>query len=217
MKNLLSVILEPTDRLLIAPGSNGLAESYCGCTFQEVVYNGQQWSNSVAAFMRDFPEVDVVRPLRVWGPIYDVMGCTLYKLTGRDLPANVEYQFLEKENMKADEYNEFIKEPLMFIVERFLPRVFAEVEKGSARSQIAYLKGGIAYMLNREYNKKKENFAEEVLGTPIAMKGSMLAPLDFIGNVFRGLKGLLMDLYRQTDKVLEPKQVNMIVKNVSAG
>ncbi|HEY3423438.1 MAG TPA: uroporphyrinogen decarboxylase family protein [Negativicutes bacterium] len=212
--------LEPTDRVSIAPGSNDFAGTYGGRPYQEAIYKQpNQWCDSVEAFMKDFPEVDVVRPLRIWGPIYDVLDCTLYKLSGRDLSPDIEYQFVEKENMKADEYDAFINDPLMFTVERYLPRVFAETQKGSGRSHVAYLKAGIAYMLNREYSKQKGDFAEHVLGTPIAMKGALNAPFDFVGNAFRGLNGILMDTFRQPDKVTEACEVvvPLMVKLALAG
>ena len=198
-----AIALEPIDRMPIAPGSNSFAETYSGHTFQQIVYEGEAWNEAVRDFLRDFPQVDVVRPLRIWGPIYDVMDSKLYRMTGRDLPPDVQYQYVEQEYMKGDEYDVFIENPLKFIVERFFPRVFGEMaESGSWRSNMAFLKGGIAYVLRREHNRKKVEFAEKVLGAPLAMSGSALAPFDFLSDVFRGLRGITTDLYRQPEKVL---------------
>ena len=46
-----------------------------------------------------------------------------------DLPPNVQFQFIEGERMKADEYDLLISNPAEFLLERVLPRVFNELKE----------------------------------------------------------------------------------------
>lgn len=79
-----AIALEPTDRIPIAAGSNYFAEVYSGNTNQETIYDPDKWLQAELAFCRAFPEVDVLRDNRVWGPLFDAVGLRTYKLPGRD-------------------------------------------------------------------------------------------------------------------------------------
>ena len=115
-----AITLEPTDRIPIAPGSNYFAEVYSGNTNQETIYDPDKWLRAELAFCRDFPEVDVLRDNRIWGPHFDAVGLKTYKLPGRDLPPRVQFQFVEEEYMKADEYDLLIENPVEFLFQRWL-------------------------------------------------------------------------------------------------
>ncbi len=139
-----TMALEPTDRIPIAPAMNYLAEVYTGKNNQEIIYDPQKYLQAEMDFAREFPETDVLRVNRIWAPICDVLDLKTYKLPGRDLPIYGQFQFVEEEYMKADEYNLLIKNPAEFMMETFIPRIFGEMSKGPARSHYALLKAGIA-------------------------------------------------------------------------
>lgn len=120
-----AIALEPTDRIPIAPGSNYFAEVYSGNTNQETIYDPEKWLRAELAFCRDFPEVDVLRNNRIYGPLFDAVGLKTYKLPGRDLPPGDQFQFVEEEYMKADEYDILIERPVEFLFDRWLPRISA--------------------------------------------------------------------------------------------
>lgn len=198
-----AIALEPTDRIPIATGSNYFAEVYSGNTNQETIYDSQKWLQAEETFIRDFPEVDVLRNNRIWAPLYDAVGCKTYKLPGRDLPAKGQFQFHEEEYMKADEYDVLINDPVEFMLERYIPRVLgATAEKGSARANMAFLKGGMAQMMMSDIMRNRSIYLQNKLGMPQPMTGAFLAPFDVISDAMRGLRGILLDIYRQPDKVL---------------
>jgi uroporphyrinogen-III decarboxylase len=199
-----AIALEPTDRIPIAPGTNYFAETYAGFTNQDIIYDSEKWLQAEIAFCKDFPGVDVLRNNRIWGPLYDAVGNKIYKLPGRDLPKNVQLQFVEDEYMKADEYDMFIRNPVEFMMECFLPRISSEFsQKGSMRSQLAMLKGGMAYMMMSSIMKNRALYLEKELGMPQPTAGWMLAPFDVFGDCLRGLQGMMLDIFRQPDKILE--------------
>lgn len=199
-----AIALEPVDRIPIAPGSNYFAEVYSGNTKQETIYDSEKWLQGEIAFIRDFPETDTLRNNRIWGPLFDAVDLKTYNLPGRDLPPNVQFQFVEKEYMLPDEYDVLIKNPLEFMFDRFFPRVFGEfAEKGSIRSYMAFLKGGMAHVMMGQIMRNRSLVLQNQFGMPQPMTGFFLAPFDCLSDVFRGLKGIIIDLYKRPDKVLE--------------
>lgn len=198
-----TIALEPTDRMPIATGTHYYAEVYSGNTNQETIYDSEKWLQAEEAFIRDFPEIDVLRNNRVWAPLYDAVDSKNYKLPGRDLAAKGQIQFVENENMKADEYDLLINNPVELMMERFIPRAMGEMaEKGSLRSNMAFLKAGMAQVMLTQIMKNRALVLQTKLGMPQPMTGFFLAPFDALSDGLRGLKGVLLDMYRQPNKVL---------------
>lgn len=163
---------------------------------------------------KHFPEVDVLRNNRIWAPLYDAIGCKTYKLPGRDLNSKTQFQFVEEEYMKADEYDILINNPVEFMMDRFLPRALGDMaETGSIRSRMAFLKGGMAQVMMGQVMKNRSLYLQEKLGMPQPMTGAFVAPFDVIADAMRGLRGILLDIYRQPDKVLEA--CDMIVHEIA--
>ncbi len=199
-----AIALEMPDRIPISAGSNFFAEVYAGNTKQEFLDNSDQWFESDRRFVNDFPEVDNLRSGRLWAPAIDAVGWNLYKIPGRDISPDVQFQFLEGERMKSDEYDLLINNPAEFIFERVLPRVFNEFKKrGSMRSYIAFLKGGMAAVMLGNLMRSRAEHLEKELGMPLPMAGSMPAPFDYFADGLRGLNGIMIDIFRQPDKVME--------------
>lgn len=199
-----AIALEKTDRMPIATGSNYFAEVYTGNTKQQTIYDPEKWLQAEAAFIRAFPEIDSLRNNRIYGPLFDSVGCKTYKLPGRDLPPNNQFQFIEAEYMKADEYDLLVGDPVGFMLERFLPRVLGEFSNpGSKRSYMALLKGGMAHMMMADVMKRRSIYLQEQYGMPQPMTGAFLAPFDAIADAMRGLHGIMMDMFRQPEKLLQ--------------
>ncbi len=199
-----AIALEATDRIPISAGSNYFAEVYSGKTNQEFMYDNKNWMTADKKFTEDFPEVDSYRSGRFWAPISDTVGFNLYKLPGRELPPNVQFQFVEGERMKADEYDMFINHRAEFLFDRFLPRALDEFkEKGSIRSYMAFLKGGMAQMMFGGMLRERGMYMQNELGIPSAMAGVFLAPFDYLADGLRGLRGIMLDVRRQPDKIKE--------------
>ena len=77
--------------------------------------------------------------------MYDALGNHNYKLPGRDLKADTQFQFVEKDYMLADEYDELVKDPLAFMIGKLCPRIHGEMEGPfTIRMANAILKAGLA-------------------------------------------------------------------------
>jgi hypothetical protein len=129
---------------------------------------------------------------------------------GIDVAADVAFQYREPAEdaafMKREEYDELIADPVRFLYETWLPRVSTEVSaKGtptSYRNNLSFVKGGMA-MLDYFYafGPQVERMRAEC-GTVSAINGMLKAPLDILGDKFRGYIGLAFDLMEIPEKVL---------------
>lgn len=199
-----AIALKMPDRIPISAGSLYFAEVYAGNTNQEFIYDSNKWQQSDKKFTDDFPEVDAYRSGRFWAPVHDAVGYNMYKIPGRDLTARNQFQFVEGERMKADEYDLFINNRVEFLMDRFLPRAFDEFkERGSIRSYMAFLKGGMAQMMMGAKMRERGIFLQNELGMPSSMGGVFLAPFDYLADGLRGLRGIMLDVRRQPDKLKE--------------
>ncbi|MFC1905361.1 uroporphyrinogen decarboxylase family protein [Chloroflexota bacterium] len=161
------------------------------------------------------------------GKIYDILDYKLYAWPGHSMPKTAkEFQFMEGEYMKADEYNALIKDPSDFWMRTYLPRVFGSFEPFRSFSSLTdiieiptaqlmplampevqatlqklidagqELSGYIKTM--KEFDKKGLE-----MGFPVQHSMFAKAPFDTLGDTMRGTQGIMKDMYRQPDKLLE--------------
>ena len=198
-----AIALEPVDRVPIATGSNTFAEGYAGHTKQEIVYDPEKWLDTEIKTCKDFPALDVLRDNRFYAPLYDSIGCHDYKMPGRDLKADTPIQFVEKEYMTADDYDEFIDNPTAFMIGTFCPRIHSELEGDyTIRKANALVKAGLAQAAIGAHMRRRTQVLAEECGMPQPTGGAFLAPLDALSDCLRGMKGIMMDMRRRPDKVL---------------
>ncbi len=198
-----AIALEPVDRVPLATGSNYFAEVYAGYTKQEVIYDPEKWLASEIKFCEDFPAIDVLRDNRIYGPLYDALGNHNYKLPGRDLPPDTQFQFVEKDYMKAEEYDELIDNPTAFMINKLCPRVHHELEGDyTVRKANALVKAGMAQAMLGGHMKRRTQVLADQCGMAQPMAGFFLAPLDALSDTLRDMKGIMRDMRRLPDKVL---------------
>ena len=130
--------------------------------------------------------------------------------------------------MKADEYDALIHDPSNFFSNTYFPRIFGALEPFQMLPALT----GILEMYGVAYNfipfgvppvqgalKTLMEAGNEVmkwLGTIMAwnmettaagfvslLGGFTKAPFDVIGDTLRGTKGIMLDMYRQPDKLLQ--------------
>ena len=135
------------------------------------------------------------------------------------------FQYLDREYMTPDEYDDFLFDPTGFYIQKYLPRVAGAFEGFDKLPNFA----GLHYfrlvfgIRNFALPEVKESFqkiveaAEEVnilaghhtdwvqkiaaSGFPLANGVSAVSPYDFIADYFRGATGMMKDLYRKKDKL----------------
>jgi len=180
------------------------------------------------------------------GRVYDILDFKNHKWPGHGIPPNSMMQYIEGEYMKADEYEYFLEDPSDFQMVVYLPRVMGMLK--SFQKLPSFRDIGDSYFVHNlamygtpevqaafsalvEAGKEVIRWRKVVmeLGEKVLAKGlpSFFAPLpgtppeapfDFIGNHHRGTIGIMTDMYRQPDKLLEAleKVTQMTVRRVAS-
>ena len=202
---------------------------YAGISPQEAMYDYDKCCMAFKKFVLDF-DADVDPGAVGIGPgkVYDILDYKLYSWPGHGVPPEQPYQANEGEYMKADEYDALIDDPSNFFSNTYLPRVFGALE---GFKMLPTLTGileiyGVAFNfipfglppVQATYKALFEAGAEALkwagavggtgaemtaAGYPSAWGGFTKAPFDVIGDTLRGTRGIILDMYRQPDKLLE--------------
>ena len=223
-----AIKLEEPDRVpcQIPPGS--FPAYYAGYDLKTVTYDYNKMKEAYLKFALDF-DTDSAggAGFAFPGRAYDTLGYKLYKWPGHGLDDHISmFQFVEDKYMKADEYDAFINNPADFILRYFLPRTyeaFAPMEKMPSLSSLHGISRQIlntAHMpdfrnmfktiekAGREMESWESVVAEcdritQEEGFPNPGGALALAPFDTVADLLRGTRGVVTDMFRRPEKLLE--------------
>ncbi len=224
-----AIQLKVPDRVpIVASFSYFPARYVSGVTCEDAFYNPQKWIAACKKTIADFGPDNYTIQMNISGPVMDALGSMQLLLPGHGTSADHSHQFVEREYVKADEYAAFLADPSDFAIRVFLPRIFSKtrgLEKLPPLSDLIGGQGvtGVAEMLTlpelqetmqsvvkagEETAKWRElisAFGKDMadLGFPASRTATSWAPFDLIPDMLRGMKGTMLDMYRQPDKVLE--------------
>ena len=200
-----------------------------GMTVQEAMYD---YDNCVAAFRKfvlDFqPDMHIGAAAPGPGKFYEILDYKLYAWPGHGVAPEHSYQCIEEEYMKAEEYDLFLTDPSFYFRNFYLPRVFGALEGftmlppltgilemyGVAFNFIPYalppVQGTFKALFEAGAEAMKWAMAMggldgelKSLGFPNILGGFTKAPFDVFGDTLRGTRGIIMDMYRQPEKLLQ--------------
>jgi hypothetical protein len=200
---------------------------YAGITYQEMFYDRQKCVRAHEKFAVEMePDAFHCLPFDS-GAAMDAIGTRAFKWPGHGLGPNTGHQYVEDEYMMADEYDSFLQNPTDFIVKKYLPRTCAPLEVfrdgpgmlnylGFSRGRVSPLLSEPAFVeacravyrasqAAREWDVTWRDFVKDIedRGYPaITVAGYGQAPFDFFSDHFRGMKGIMLDMMRQPDKLL---------------
>lgn len=158
------------------------------------------------------------------------------------------YQCKEKEYMSVEDYDAFLKDPSSYFLTDYVPETFGALEGLAQFSDFTNLTAGIAgvhpYLLPfglppvRQALETLLEAGEEALrwqqivggtvddivasGYPQSFGGITIAPYDMLGDTVRGTRGIMMDLKRRPDTLMEalerltPKAIDMAIGSAYA-
>ena len=223
-----AIQLKVPDRVPILPNFRFFAAKYVGMTCEETFYDYDKWMMANRKVLTDFEPDMYFSPMCAPGAAYETLDVKQVKVPGHGVSPDHSWQFVEGEYMKAEEYDAFLEDPSDYIVRTYLPRVHGALEpfqmlpslklllfgfrsvnllKVLARPEVqgafeALLKAG---RQASRFVSGMSSFDEEMtkLGFPGFAKSHVNAAFDVIGDVVRGMRGVMLDMYRQPDKLLE--------------
>ena len=222
-----AVHLKKPDRIPIIFEFGYFIARYAGITYQDLLYEPMKCTAAYRKAVTDFePDAFHCLPFDS-GPAMEAIDSLVVRWPGHGLSSNQSHQYIESEFMLADEYDAFLEDPTGFLFKSYLPRIcgtlnsfkefpdmlsFMGVARGKIGGVVAFPEFAAAcqaiYQTARigvEWDGVWRDFVKEIesAGYPaITLVGFGQAPFDFFSDHLRGMKGIMLDMYRQPDKLL---------------
>lgn len=161
------------------------------------------------------------------GPSLEALGYRQLQWPGHGVGEHQPFQYLDREYMKVEDFDDFLLDPTGFYLHTYLPRIasaFEGFQKLPKFPGLFYFRiiTAMRAFANPEVQQalasairageEAERFVQHhveftsrmtALGYPLINGGSSGAPYDVIADYFRGARGMMTDLYRNRDKLLE--------------
>jgi hypothetical protein len=223
------VALKQPDRMPTAMFCTFFLAKYGGVSHRQLMYDYATAKQLGERAILEL-EPDMHNPLLLnvaMGPILDATGYKQLNWPGHGVADDQPYQYLDKEYMTPEEYDEFIFDPTGFYLRKYLPRVMGAFEgfeelpdlpglhymrlvggiRGFARPRVrAALERVIkAAEVVDDFARQHGAFTGRMasLGFPTSHISTSVSPYDLLGDYFRGATGMMKDLFRKKDKLLE--------------
>lgn len=224
-----AIQLKAPDRVPLITSGAFFPARYAGITFQKAMYDYDELAAAWKKYATDFQPDMIHQPFTssALGPLLEILDFKQLLWPSHGVAPDVSFQFVEGEPMKAEEYDAFLFDPSDFMLRSYLPRVCGAL---ASLKDLPYI-GGLYYTRAltgisafgipevaraletlvkagaeaQRMQAKAASFSEDLkaLGFPIAVSGSVYAPFDYIGDYFRGTRGIMLDMYRRPEKLLK--------------
>jgi uroporphyrinogen-III decarboxylase len=221
---------EEPDRVPVLLPAGNYPAYYAGHDLKKVMYDYEALRSSWSRFLHDFYDsMDSFSGIGLIhsAPTLELLNFKLYKWPGGGLADNVNtYQYVEGEYMSADEYDALIKDPSDFALRVLAPRMVGAFEPLRKLTHPGYTLGmplrlvtpvmqeDVQEALLKLVQAGKEmavwaksvrafNLEAQNMGFPTLRGGMGVAPFDTIGDSLRGTKGVILDMYRRPEKLIE--------------
>lgn len=202
-----------------------------GVSTHTAMYDVEKAIEASKAFNRKYSEEleYFATPFAAPGKAMEILDYKLYAFPGHGLSTDaLGYQFVEGEYMKLEEYEDFFRDPSDFWLRTYLPRIFGafegfrylppltdilEIPTGQlmALAQPQVL-DTLQKMIDagKELQKRNAVMAQSMDSDAahgflswMGMGALSFAPFDAIGDTLRGTKSIMMDMFRNGDKLLK--------------
>ncbi|MEE8419460.1 MAG: hypothetical protein V3S02_05050, partial [Dehalococcoidales bacterium] len=224
--------LREPDRVPVMVNAGVFAAHYGGLTASSMYYDQAAYREACQKMILDIePDSSMVVGPGNSGLVMELIDDRQYKWPGGALPPDISFQFVEDEYMKADEYDIFLEDPGDFIMRYYLPRVYglmAPLPKLPPLKTMIF-GGGLQTLIPILTSPEFKAIAETLIkadaeqtrlrkeGAEFAAKmarfgfpsqppaGSIVrfVPFDVISDRLRGMRGIMLDMFRNPDKLLE--------------
>jgi hypothetical protein len=223
-------LTKPPQRVPVCPSPGSFPVGYAGLTPYESMYDEATLRRAWEKYYNDFaPDVyNAPTTAVVSGRVLDLLDFNLYKWPGHGLSREQPFQFVEREYMKADEYPDLIDDPSGYFLRVYFTRIFGALKPFEKMPifplihEMPLVPPGIAPFGASEFQKALHDLMtaaseaagwlgrmralnESIIkkGYPAFLGGFSKAPFDVVGDSLRGTAGVMMDMYRRPDELLE--------------
>jgi uroporphyrinogen-III decarboxylase len=233
--------LEKPDRVPVILPAFSYPLYYSGITLKEAMYDNELLCQAYRKFFADFESDTFIGPMMVpCGKASEIIDPLNVKWPGHGLSDNASMsQFVEDEYMKADEYDLFLEDLTDFCLRRYLPRNLGALAPFANFPPTPHILGfankflmpalmpevRAAYQAIIDYGEETAKwmgplmqFHREAIasGYPTLFGAQAHAPFDILADTLRGTRGIIMDMYRQPEK-LQAAMEKVTQMNISCG
>ena len=216
-------------RVPVFPSEGFFPVLHAGLTMKDALYEYEKVAQAVLAYLGEFqPDAWFGALALVPGRCFDILDYRLYDWPGQKLADHLMYQMNEGEYVTADEYPALAADPSDFFLRRYLPRTFGALEPlqklpllppihEMPMTPTALIPFGMPDV--QEALKKLMEAGNEAmrwiqvmgglgaqvraLGYADWAGGAAKAPFDAVGDTLRGTHGMMLDMYRHPDELVE--------------
>ena len=201
---------------------------HVGITFEKAMYDPEACAEVNKKTFLDFQPDMYFSPfdaLHISGQAYEALDTRNMKWPGHGVPVDASFQYIEDEYMKADEYDAFLSDMTDFTVRTLLPRLFGKLEPFGMLPPLNALSFALPGMSaifmapalqtafkaiqqagieSMKWFTAEDAFIKEMstLGFPMLIGGATLSPFDLISDFFRGMRGAMLDMFREEEKLI---------------
>jgi len=207
----------------VMPNLGSFAQRYYGYTEKDMIYDPDKVSDASMRATLEFQiDMQVSTSTTLNGRVSDILDYKQYNWPGHGVPDDGEFQFIEDEYLKADEYDALMEDPTDFWWRTILPRTAGALEAFKQLSLPTFRLPNAADYARPEVQaalKKLMAAGEEAarfqqkaaattkklkeLGYPTVDGGTSSVPFDFLGDALRGTRGISHDMFRQPQKLMQ--------------
>ncbi|MGD0099902.1 MAG: uroporphyrinogen decarboxylase family protein, partial [Acidobacteriota bacterium] len=230
-----AIKMEEPDRVPVMLPTGSFPAYYAGSSFYQIMYDYGELKRAWIKFMDDFGDMDTFMGpgLIPSGRILEALDAKTLKWPGHGVGKDVTMQqIVEGEYMKADEYDWLMMDPTDYNLRVTLPRTNGLFEPFKKLPPLRFFIMGQSWValladpeirkvfqtlmdLSDEFKQHQAAIMEVsnisiARGYPSLFGGVMAqAPYDYFADMQRGTKGIVTDLYRQPDKLLEAIDIQL--------
>ena len=224
--------------------------NYAGYTAEEVMNDYAKLGKAFKKFNSDFlPDALASSLYTGSAKIFQTLDLKLYCWAGHGVPSTAPYQCVEAEYMRADEYDLLIADPTGYFIRYYLPRIFGALSPWQKLApltdltELPFMGANLVALGNPDVQEAFQKFLEAgraalewmkaggainaasvaSLGLAPFTAGFTKAPFDTLGDTLRGTRAIMLDKFRQPQKVLAacerliPIAVEMGVRSSTGG
>lgn len=225
-----AIQLKIPDKIPVSTAFGYFPAKYAGITCEEAFYDYDKWLAAYKKTVLDFaPDLVHIQPFFP-GSVLERLAPRELKWPGHGVSPHHSHQSIEGEWMKADEYDAFLSDISDFMLRTYIPRRYGALEplrllppltsamfgfrpvaEAAAIPEVAdalgkYLEAGqeLARWQSKIGEPGLARFSQEIkeLGFPVFTQSLAPVPFDMISDHLRGLRGVMLDIHRQPDKLI---------------
>jgi hypothetical protein len=218
-----AIELKVPDRVPIVLSLGYFPAKYAGVTCADAFYNPEKWKEAAIKTVVDFAPDSCIAMGPDSGKALEALDFKQMVWPGHGTSVNHTHQFVEDEYMKADEYDAFMEDRTGFILRTLIPRVCGNLTSFQRIPDLSILMFSPTMLLGLpgfdeaiealskarkaviERNALIGSMGEEIVqrGFPTFSQAASFAPFDVVSDRLRGMRGSMLDMFRQPDKRLE--------------